>query len=104
MAVESISDDNFQAEISTGWTLIDFWAEWCVPCRMVEPIVKEISESMPAIKCRKMNVDENMDVPQSLGITSIPTLILFKDGEVVEKVVGLLPGPQLRKILERHVA
>lgn len=103
MAVINITDDDFQDQIASGLTLVDFWAEWCAPCRMVAPIVEELSLEMTGVKFAKLNVDENNQVPQTFGITAIPTLVLFKDGELVDRVVGLLPKPQLKKILEKHV-
>lgn len=103
MAVININDSDFQDQIASGLTLVDFWAEWCAPCRMVSPIVEELSVEMPNIKFAKLNVDENNQVPQTFGITAIPTLVLFKDGELVDRVVGLLPKPQLKKILEKHI-
>ncbi len=103
MAVIDLTDDTFTEQTANGITLVDFWAEWCAPCRMVTPIVEELSTEMPEITFAKMNVDENNNVPQTYGITAIPTLVLFKNGELVDRVVGLLPKPQLKKILEKHI-
>ncbi len=103
MAVKIFTDDNFKDETASGVILVDFWAEWCAPCRMIAPIVEELAGEMPNVSFGKLNVDENTNVAQSLGITAIPTLIIFKDGEVVDKVVGLLPKAQLKKVLEKYV-
>ncbi|HNJ03954.1 MAG TPA: thioredoxin, partial [Leptospiraceae bacterium] len=81
----------------------DFWAEWCGPCRMVAPIVEELSSEMPQVKFAKVNVDENQRIAQTLGITAIPTLVLYKDGQPVDRVVGLLPKPQLKNFINKHV-
>lgn len=103
MAVINVTDSDFKEQISHGLTFVDFWAEWCAPCRMVSPIVEELSQEISQITFAKLNVDENPETAQSLGITAIPTLLLFKDGEIVDRVVGLLPRPQMKKILEAHL-
>lgn len=102
MAVKAISDDTFGQETQSGTVLVDFWAEWCGPCKMVAPVVEELASEMGQVKFAKLNIDENQNVPQQLGITAIPTLVLYKDGKPVDKVVGFLPKPQLKKFLEKH--
>ena len=102
MAVNSISDDNYAEEISDGMVLVDFWAEWCGPCRMIAPIVEELSNEMPDVKFAKLNIDDNQQTAQSLGITSIPTLILYKNGQPVGQMVGGLPKPQLKNFILQH--
>lgn len=102
MAVKSISDDNFGTETGNGLVLVDFWAEWCGPCRMVAPIVEELSAEMPTVKFAKLNVDENQQTAMNFGITSIPTLILYKNGQPVDKVVGLLPKQVLKNFISKH--
>jgi thioredoxin 1 len=85
--------------------LVDFWAEWCGPCRMVAPVLEQIAnEEHGKLKIVKLNVDENQDTPQKFGVTGIPTMILFKDGEMVERIVGFMPKPVLMKKLEPHLA
>lgn len=103
MAVQALSEDKFTEETAQGVTLVDFWAEWCGPCRMVAPIVEELSGEMESVKFAKVNVDENQGIAQSLGITAIPTLVLYRDGKPVDKVVGLLPKEQLKEFIEKHL-
>jgi thioredoxin len=100
-----ITDAAFETEIR-GETpvLVDFWAEWCGPCRMVAPVLEQIAaEQTGKLKIVKLNVDENQETPMHFGVTGIPTMILFKDGEAVERIVGFMPKPQLLKRLEKHL-
>ena len=86
----NLNKDNFEQSISNGVALVDFWAEWCGPCKMQLPIIEEISNEMEGkATIGKVNVDEELELAQSFGIQSIPTLILFKDGKPVKKLVGL---------------
>lgn len=90
----SVTDESFQKEVleSDLPVLVDFWAEWCGPCKMLTPILEQISQEFTGkVKVLKMNIDENPNVPSRLGIRSIPTLILFKDGKSVATKVGLSP-------------
>ena len=94
------SDATFKKDVleSRRPVLVDFWAPWCMPCKMLTPILHEIAkEADGRVKVIKINTDENSDVPSQFGIMSIPTLILFKDGEMVDRVVGAVPK---KKILE----
>ena len=86
----NLNKDNFEQSISNGVALVDFWAEWCGPCKMQLPIIEEFSSEMEGkATVGKVNVDEQLELAQSFGIQSIPTLILFKDGKPIKKLVGL---------------
>ena len=86
----NLNKDNFEKSIANGVALVDFWAEWCGPCKMQLPIIEEFSSEMEGkATVGKVNVDEELELAQSFGIQSIPTLILFKDGKPVKKLVGL---------------
>ena len=86
----NLNKDNFEQSIANGVALVDFWASWCGPCKMQLPIIEEFSGEMEGkATVGKVNVDEELELAQSFGIQSIPTLILFKDGKPVKKLVGL---------------
>ena len=87
--VKTLTDATFEGEIASGSVIVDFWAPWCGPCRMVGPVIDEIAqEHGDKITVGKVNVDENPSIAQKFGIMSIPTIILFKDGEPAKKVIG----------------
>ena len=101
-----LNDENFKKEVleSEELVLVDFWAPWCMPCRMLAPTIEEIAEEMDGkIKVCKMNVDENVQYPQEYGIMSIPTVMLFKDGQVVETMIGLQPKEEIVKTIQEHL-
>jgi thioredoxin 1 len=102
MAATVIDSKNFEEQVKSGVTLVDFWAPWCGPCKTQLPIVEDLaSELEGTAKVAKVNVDEEGDLASKFGITGIPTLLIFKDGEPVDKLVGLQSKDQLKtKILK----
>ena len=102
MAVVNLTLENFEAEVikSNVPVLVDFWASWCGPCRMLSPIVDEIAEERTDIKVGKVNVDEQEALAMRFGIMSIPTLIVFKNGEAVRKTMGVQPKAAILGLLE----
>ncbi len=102
-----LTDDNFEAEVlkSDIPVLVDFWAEWCQPCKMVEPIVSELAtEYEGRVKVAKMNVDENTQIPSSFGIMSIPTVMVFKGGKPVTGLIGVQPKQTYQQSLDKALA
>ncbi len=101
-----LTDATFEQAINGDLpVLVDFWAEWCGPCRMVGPSVEQLAQEFAGrAVVAKLNIDQNPRVPQRFGIMSIPTLYIFKNGQVVDKIVGAQPLPALRKWLARHVS
>ncbi len=102
MAVVKLESKNFKAEVldAKGKVLVDFYADWCGPCRMMGPVVEELSNENPNVKVCKINVDESEDIARQYGIMSIPTFILFEDGEVSGKMVGGRSKEELAKAVE----
>lgn len=101
MSVLNINNNNFKEIVNSGKTvLIDFWAPWCGPCRMVSPIVDEIAEEHPELAVGKVNVDDNPDLAQAFGVMSIPTLVVMKDGKIVNQSVGAKPKAQILNLVK----
>ncbi|MBL4951191.1 thioredoxin [Neobacillus sp. YIM B02564] len=104
MAISHITDQNFSAEISSGLVLVDFWAPWCGPCKMIAPVLEELDAEMgDKVKIKKLDVDDNPQTASNFGVMSIPTLLVFKNGEVVDKVVGFQPKEALESVLQKHI-
>jgi len=103
----TITDDNFAAEIeqSQGLAMIDFWAAWCGPCRMVAPVVEELAKEYAGrVKVGKLDVDENQRTAVRFNIRSIPSILFFKDGKLVDSVVGAVPRAYLEQKLQAHLS
>ena len=104
--IGDVTDDEFQAKVLGSDTpvLVDFWAEWCVPCHMVSPAVEEIGAENAGVQVAKINVDENPEATKKYGVMSIPSLILFKGGEEATRVVGARPKDAILKEIQPHIA
>ncbi len=108
MSVESsllhVSDKNFESEVLRSGipVLVDFWATWCGPCRAISPIIEELAKEYSGrVKITKLNVDENPATPSQYGVRGIPTLILFKEGKVLDQIVGSVPKARLKAMIEK---
>lgn len=107
--VQPVSDANFQNDVieasKTQPVIVDFWASWCRPCLALSPTVEELAkEHAGKVKVVKLNVDENMNTPGKYNIRGIPTLLLFKGGQVADQVVGAVPKDQIEKLIQRHIS
>lgn len=104
MAIVNATDQTFNQETTNGLVLVDFWAQWCGPCKMIAPVLEELDSEMgDKVKIVKVDVDENQETAARFGVMSIPTLLLFKDGEVVDKLVGFQPKEVLAERISAHV-
>ena len=107
--IPTVTDGNFEAEVLTASAsqpvLVDFWADWCRPCHMLSPTVEEIArENAGKLKVVKLNVDENVNAAGKFNIRGIPTLLIFKGGQVADQLVGAVPKDQIVKVLQRHIS
>jgi len=107
-SIGAVTDTNFEVEVITASdaqpVMVDFWAEWCRPCHMLAPTVAEIAQDYAGkLKVMKLNVDEAMNSAGRYNIRGIPTLLVFKKGQVVEQIVGCVPKEQITKALDRHL-
>jgi thioredoxin 1 len=102
----TITKDNFKKEVldSKVAVLIDFWAEWCMPCKMMEPILEKVAQDYDGkLVIAKVNVDEEQELASEFNIVSIPTMLVFKNGEAVDKKVGAVPRPVIDELLAKHI-
>jgi thioredoxin 1 len=104
--IKTVSDSNFEAEVlkASQPTLVDFWAEWCAPCRALTPIIDEMATKYKGkLQVAKMNIDEHPNTPGRYSVRAIPTLLIFKGGEVVDQVVGLVSRAKLDDLIAKHL-
>lgn len=101
--IVDINDSNFQQIISSETpTLVDFWAEWCGPCKMMHPVFEGLDKKYPKIKFARVNVDQNQNIAMKYGVQSIPTFIMFKAGMVVDQMMGAVGAPGIHMICKKH--
>ena len=99
--LKKLDDRNFQKEVleNSGVSLVDFYASWCGPCKMLSPIIEEIAEERSDVAVGKINIDESVDLASQYGVVSIPTLIVFKDGKEIKRQVGFMPKDDILEML-----
>lgn len=103
MALINATDSNFESKVGNSIKLVDFWAAWCGPCKMIAPVLEDLAKDVEGkANIVKLDVDENQETAAKYEVMSIPTLIVFKDGEPVDKVVGFQPKEQLEQVLAKH--
>lgn len=103
MAITDVTDQNFSQKTAEGLVLVDFWAPWCGPCKMIAPVLEELDTELgEKVKIVKLNVDDNQETAGKFGVMSIPTLLLIKDGNVVDQVVGFQPKEALAELINKH--
>lgn len=105
MAIVNVTDNSFSNEVEgQGTVLVDFWAPWCGPCKMIAPVLEELDKELgEQLKIAKVNVDDNPESASRFGVMSIPTLIVFKDGQPVDKVVGFNSKDALKNVVTKHI-
>ncbi len=101
--LKELETENFNEEIKNKLVLVDFYAVWCGPCKMMHPILEQVKDIYPDLKIIKVNVDEHEDLTRQYGVMSIPTLLLFKDSSVVEKNVGFMPLENIKLWIDRYL-
>ncbi len=94
-----LTEENFTSETSTGITLVDFYADWCGPCKMITPIIEELSQELTDVKIAKVDIDTNQTVTGNFNVTSVPTIVILKDGQEVERVVGVKSKEDLTQLI-----
>ncbi|MEX1012918.1 MAG: thioredoxin [Waddliaceae bacterium] len=94
-----LNDNNFDEEIASGITIVDFYADWCGPCRMMEPVMEELASSLEEVKVAKFDIESSQAKPAALGVTSIPTIIIFKDGNEEKRIVGVKDAEELKALV-----
>ena len=101
MAVKVVDQSNFEAEVlsADGTVIVDFWATWCMPCQMMHPIVEELAEKHPEVKVCKIDCDENMELAKKYKVLSIPTFLVFRGGDVVDRAMGVRPVSALEELI-----
>ncbi|HFZ5678892.1 TPA: thioredoxin [Staphylococcus aureus] len=104
MAIVKVTDADFDSKVESGVQLVDFWATWCGPCKMIAPVLEELAADYEGkADILKLDVDENTSTAAKYEVMSIPTLIVFKDGQPVDKVVGFQPKENLAEVLDKHL-
>jgi thioredoxin 1 len=104
--IQNTTDAEFASTVNDPekLVLVDLWADWCGPCKMMEPVLEEIADEYgDSIKIIKLNIDQNQETPLKFGIMNIPTLLIFREGKLVERVIGAFPKKQLLKMIEPHL-
>ena len=101
-SLQNLTDENFEAEIAQGLTLVDFYADWCGPCRMLSPVLEEVAGQVNDVKFAKVDIDGNQKTAGMMQVTSVPTVVLFKEGKEVDRIVGLRGGDEIKNFFSAH--